>query len=311
MAKWFDSTGLVRLSITDRVARITLNRPEKRNALSPELLTELQGALWEADDLQEVNVIVLEGAGPDFCAGYDLTGVYSQRDAERNDASRYRQTVRSLDDDAWTIERIADMTGVISKIHKPVIAKVHGNCLAGGTDVALQCDVILAAEDARIGFPATRGNGSPPSHMWIYHCGPQWAKRLLLTGDCLWGRDAAAIGLVLDAVPAESLDAEVDELARRMSLVDAELLSAQKRIVNLAMELQGAGTLQRLASEMDARAHLSQGPRRSQFKSDMATHGLKRALANRDQPFGNGMVKLHARRLSAEPADRSSDATDD
>jgi enoyl-CoA hydratase len=177
-----------------------------------------------------------------------------------------------------------------------VIAKVRGNCMAGGTDLALMCDIVIASEDAKIGFPATRANGSPPHQMWIYHCGPQWAKRLLMTGDCVWGRDAAEIGLVLDAVPPEQLDAEVDEIARRMSLVDAELLSAQKRIVNLAMELQGAGTLQRLAAEIDAKAHLAQGPRRTQFKADMATHGLKHALKNRDEPFGDGMVKLHVRR---------------
>lgn len=296
MGKWHGEAAFIRLSIADRIARITLNRPEKRNALSPELLTELHGALLEADDLQDVNVVILEGAGRDFCAGYDLTGVYAQRKAERDDPSLYRQSIRSIDDDCWTLERTQDLTSLIVKMHKPVIAKVHGNCLAGGTDLALMCDMVIAAEDAKIGFPATRANGTPPHHMWIYHCGPQWAKRLLMSGDCVWGRDAAAIGLVLDAVPADELDAEVDELARRLSLVDAELLSAQKRIVNLAMELQGAGTLQRLAAEMDARAHLAQGPRRTQFKADMATHGLKHALKNRDEPFGDGMVKLHAGR---------------
>jgi enoyl-CoA hydratase len=202
--------------------------------------------------------------------------------------------VRGFDDDCWSVERINEMTGTIFKIHKPVIAKVQGNCMAGGTDLALQCDMIVAAEDAKIGFPATRANGSPPNHMWIYHCGPQWAKRLLMTGDCIWGRDAVKIGLVLEAVPADQLDAAVDELARRVSFVDGDLLAAHKRIVNLAMELQGAGTLQRLATEMDARAHLAQGPRRTQFKADMAAHGMKVALKNRDEPFGDGMVKLNA-----------------
>jgi enoyl-CoA hydratase len=296
MAKWFQGGALVRLSVADRVARVTLNRPEKRNALSPELLAELAGALLEADDLQAVNVVILEGAGTDFCAGYDLNGVYAQRAAEHADPSLYRQSSRSLDDDCWTLERSQELTGLIFRMHKPVIAKVHGNCLAGGTDLALMCDLVIAAEDARIGFPATRANGSPPHQMWIYHCGPQWAKRLLMSGDCVWGRDAALIGLVLDAVPADKLDAEVDEVARRLSMVDAELLSAQKRIVNLAMELQGAGTLQRLAAENDARAHLAMGPRRTRFKADMASHGLKQALKNRDEPFGGGMVSLHARR---------------
>ena len=129
--------------------------------------------------------------------------------------------------------------------------------------------------------------------MWIYHVGPQWAKRIMMTGDCLWGRDAARIGLVLDAVPADQLDAEVNELARRISFVDGELLSAHKRIINAALELQGARTLQRFAAEMDARAHLSKGPRRTQFRTDMAENGLKTALKNRDEPFGDGMVKVH------------------
>ena len=113
-----------------------------------------------------------------------------------------------------------------------------------------------------------------------------------MSGDCVSGRDAAKIGLVLDAVPVDQLDAEVNELARRLSFVDADLLAAQKRIVNLAMELQGAATLQRLATEMDAKAHLAQGPRRAQFKADMGSLGMKEALKNRDAPFGDGMVRV-------------------
>jgi enoyl-CoA hydratase len=118
---------------------------------------------------------------------------------------------------------------------------------------------------------------------------------LLLSGDSLTGRDAAKIGLVMDAVPAEQLDAEVGELARRLSFVDADLLAANKRIVNLGLELAGARTLQRLAVENDARAHQSQGPRRAQFKADMEAVGLKEALKRRDEPFGDGLIRLHAR----------------
>jgi enoyl-CoA hydratase len=292
MAKWFNPDGVVTLSVSERVATITLNRPEKRNALSPELLRDLHGALMEADDLVDVNLIVLQGAGKDFCAGYDIVGVYAQRELEKHEAARYRQTIRGFDDDVWSLERNQDLANTIFKIHKPVIAKVHGNCLAGGVDIALHCDIVIAAEDARIGFPATRANGSPPNHMWIYHVGPQWAKRLLLTGDSLTGRDAAKIGLVLEAVPRDELDAAVAELARRMSFVDADLLAAQKRIVNLALELQGAQTLQRLAAENDARGHLCSGPRRTQFKEDAAALGMKEAVRNRDAPFGDGMVRV-------------------
>jgi enoyl-CoA hydratase len=300
MGKFLKSTELIQFEVRDRIARVTLNRPEKRNALNPAMITELHDALLEADALVDVNVIVLAGAGKDFCAGYDLTGVYAGRkaDAEAHaddiDEAKYRTLGATLDDDCWQLEKTQRQTRLIFDLHKPVIAKVQGNCMAGGTDLALMCDLILAANDAKIGFPATRANGTPPNHMWVYHVGPQWAKRLLMTGDCIWGVDAARIGLVLDAVPAAELDAAVDELARRISFVDAEMLATHKRVVNVALELAGADTLQRMAGELDARAHLSQGPRRKQFKADMAAHGLKQALKNRDEPFGDGMVKIHA-----------------
>jgi len=298
MAKYLKSADSIVFEVRQRIARITLNRPEKRNALNPQMITELHDALIEADALIEVSVVVLAGAGKDFCAGYDLASAYSGRNsdevrhADPTEEAKYRSLQGTLDDDAWQIEQQQRELSVLFELHKPVIAKVQGNCLAAGTDLALMCDMLLVAEDAKFGFPAARANGTSPSNMWVYHMGPQWAKRLLMTGDCLWGRDAARLGLALDAVPADELDAAVDELARRVSCVDAELLAAHKRVVNLALELGGARTLQRLATEMDARAHLSQGPRREQFKGDMAALGLKQALKNRDEPFGDGMVKI-------------------
>lgn len=117
----------------------------------------------------------------------------------------------------------------------------------------------------------------------------------MFTGDVVSGNDAARLGLVLDAVPPDQLDGEVDELARRISFVDAELLATHKRTVNLALELAGARTLQRMSAELDARAHQSGGPRRAQFRKDMAEKGLKEALANRDAPFGDGRAHLRAR----------------
>jgi enoyl-CoA hydratase len=292
--KWLDRPAEILFEVSERVARITLNKPDKRNALSPQTLQELHDALLEADDRLDVNVVILQGAGKDFCAGYDLGGVYAGRKAEdeATDAPAYRSSSGSYDDDAWFMERQQALTTVIFDLHKPVIARVQGNCLAGGTDLALMCDFVIVADEAKIGFPAARANGSPPNHMWIYHCGPQWAKRILMTGDSVRGRDAVTIGLALESAPADQLDAAVDELARRLSFVDNELLSAHKRIVNLALEGMGARTLQRLAAENDARAHLSKGPRRTQFKADMAEHGLKTALTNRDAPFGDGVVRL-------------------
>lgn len=295
--KWLESETSIALTIADRVATLRLNRPEKRNALSTVLLREVYQGLLEADDRVDVNVIVLEGAGKDFCAGYDLDGVYSGAGEEgpSYDPALYRKRSDTLDNDCWGLERQLELVTLMFELHKPVIAKVHGNCLAGGMDIALGCDIVIAADDAKLGFPAARANGTPAVNWWMYHCGPQWTKRLLFTGDTVSGRDAARLGLVLDAVPVDKLNDEVGELARRISFVDAEILSAHKRAVNLSMELMGAKTVQRLVSELDARAHLSQGERRAQFRADMAKHGLKAALQNRDAPFGDSRVHLRSK----------------
>jgi enoyl-CoA hydratase len=298
--KWLKSPQHLLFAVDEHVARITLNIPEKNNALSNPLLVELRDALLEADDRTDVHAILLDAAGRNFCAGYDLVATYDQRaqeSVETDDAATvtYRKSSGNFDDDCWSMERFTALLNVIYEIHKPVIAKVHGYCLAGGTDLALRCDMVVAAEDAKIGFPATRANGSPPAHMWTYHVGPQWAKRLLLTGDTITGLDAARIGLVLEAVPADELDDYALALAKRVALVDPELSATQKRIVNLTLEAMGMTMIQRLALENDARGHLSSGPRRTRFKADMAQSGLKAALANRDGPFGDSIIKLRAK----------------
>ncbi|MEJ8812984.1 crotonase/enoyl-CoA hydratase family protein [Variovorax ureilyticus] len=289
MGKWLQSSEHLVFEVRERVARITLNRPDRRNALSWELLSELRAALLEADDLRSVSVIVLEGAGPDFCAGYDMKSAYARYAAEGDAALDYRSGSGSFDDDVWKLERFQELLRTAFVVHKPVIAKVHGHCVAGGTDLALYCDMVIAADDARIGFPATRAMGSPPNHMWIYNVGPQWAKRLLLSGDVVSGTDAARIGLVVASAPAARLEEEVSTLANRLATVDPELLATQKRIVNLALELAGAGTLPRLAAEMDARAHLSRA--KKEFDAEVAALGFKAAVRKRDEPFGEGVAR--------------------
>lgn len=297
MGKWLKSTETILFDVSGGVARITLNRPDKRNALSGRMIAELHDALIEADDRTNANVILLQGNGRDFCAGYDLTDSYGGGgpDGPDYDPAIYRTRAGTLDDDIWHLERQQELTLIMLDLHKPIIAKIQGNCLAGGTDLAFSCDIVLAADDARIGFPAARANGTPPTNLWFYHCGPQWAKRMLFTGDTLSGLDAARIGLALEAYPADRIDAEADEMARRIACVDAEILATHKRVVNMQMELAGAKTSQRYAAELDARAHLSQGPRRAQFRKDMAELGLKDALKNRDAPFGGSRVTLRAR----------------
>lgn len=272
-------------------ARITLNRPEKLNALSNELQTELNRALWDADNDTNVRVVILKGAGRAFSAGYDLSPLAGNRPAPADDT--YTAVYRggsTFDDDAWQLERAQRLRMAIFDMHKPVIAQVHGHCLAGGTDVAFLCDIVIAAEDANIGFPPARAMGALPNNMWIYNCGPQWAKRLFLTGDTVSGAEAAQIGLVLKAVPADMLEAEVEGLADRMAMIDAELLSANKRIVNLQLELMGARTIQRMAAENDARAHLAPSVR--EFGRIAREQGLKAALHWRDARFGDGRARV-------------------
>jgi len=289
MGKWLNKPEFLTFEVKNKTAYITLNRPEKRNALSQGLLKELNDALMEADDLVNVHCAVLQGAGKDFCAGYDLTPGGGYAPAQSFDEKDYRGRA-SFDDDAWGLLVRGATRMRFFDMFKPVIAKVHGNCLAGGTDIALMCDIVIASNDAKIGFPATRSIGSPANHMWLYHCGPQWAKRLLFTGDSIRGRDAAKIGLVQKAVSKEKLDAEVDLLAGRIGNVSPDLLACHKRIVNEGLELMGARTLQRIAGENDARAHLSKAF--TGFFDVVQEGGLKEALRRRDAPFGDGEASI-------------------
>jgi len=288
--------------VADGRARITLNRPEKRNALSVDLLRELNVALWEADNDKAVHSVILRGAGSCFSAGYDLTpGVNSTQTSGSGDRN-YRDggiyADPTIDDDIWRLEYGQRLRMALFDMHKPVIAQVHGHCLAGGTDVALLCDMVIAADDAVIGFPPARDLGSLPNQMWLYNCGPQWAKRLLLTGDTVTGEEAALIGLVLKSVPGDLLEAEVEGLASRMAGIDPDLLAANKRIVNLGIELMGGRTLQRLSAENDARAHLAPGTQK--FRQVARSEGLKAALQTRDQNFGDGRARVRGPEIRDE-----------
>ncbi len=259
-------------------ARLTLNRPEKLNAISWQMQQELHDALSAADRDPAVHVAIIRGAGRAFSAGYDI----SPPPGELTHAA----AGHSLERDIWFMERAQDMRMTIFDMHKPVIAQVHGYCLAGGTDLALLCDIVIAAEDAQFGYPPVRALGSPVNHMWTYLVGPQWAKRMLLTGDSISGKVAERIGLVLKAVPADSLEAEVEQLAARMALIDVDLLAANKRIVNMALELMGARTMQRMAAERDSIAR--QAPVVHEFYQMAKEKGLKSALEWRDSRFGDG-----------------------
>ena len=283
-----------------RRATITLSRPEKLNALSMKLQRELNAALWEADNDAGVHVVVLRGAGRAFCAGYDLTPISTRPDRADRDET-YTNVYRgaaTVEDDSWQLERQQRERMAIWDMHKPVIAQVHGYCLAGGTDLAFICDIIVAADDAVFGMPPVRAMGSPPAHMWTYLVGPQWAKYFLLTGDSVSGKKAAEIGLVFRSVPPDMLESEVEALAAKMEKIDIELLSPNKRIVNAALELMGARTLQRMAAENDGRAH--QAPAVREFGRIAMTEGLKSALAWRDNKFGDSRDSDEYKKRRAE-----------
>ena len=270
-------------------ARITLNRPEKLNALSRQLQSELDVALRDADADTRVHSVILRGAGRAFCAGYDLTPERPLEGESAVETSKdYAQVYRSsqtFDDDVFRMEEAQRERMTIFDMHKPVIGQLHGYCIAGGTDLIFLCDIVVAAEDAQIGFPPVRAMGGPPAHMWTYHVGPQWAKYMLLTGDLISGQRAKEIGLVLDAVPADQLEEYVEELADKLAMIHPDLLAGNKRSVNLALEMMGARTMQRIAAEMDARMHTSPGM--DEWRTRNREQGLRAALEWRDGRFSN------------------------
>ena len=284
---------------TDGRARITLNRPNKLNALSLQMQAEISEALWEADNDRDVHAVILRGAGRAFSAGYDLSGADGYVPVSRisRDDGKYRGS-RSVDDDIWQLERAQRYRMAIFDMHKPVIAQVHGPCIAGGTDLAMLCDIVIVADDAKIGFPAGRDLGALPNQMWLYSVGPQWTKRLVLTGDTITGKEAAQIGFAMKSVPADLLEAEVEGLATRMSHIDPDILAANKRAVNLGLELMGARTLQRLAAENDARGHQAASARA--FVKRAGEAGLKTALQERDAPFGDGRACVNGPEIRDE-----------
>ena len=274
-------------------ARITLNRPEKLNAMSLKMQAELAEALWDADARTDVHCAIIKGAGRAFTAGYDLAGgdgvPVSRLQAENPDAPYRGQ--RSVDDDIWQLERAQRYRMAAFDMHKPVIAQVHGHCKAGGTDLALLCDIVIVADNAEIGFPAGRDLGALPNQFWLHNLGPQWTKRLLLTGDTISGQQAAEIGFALKSVPVEHLEHEVEGLADRFALIDPDILAANKRAVNMGLELMGARTLQRYAVENDARGHQAKSARA--FVKHAGEVGLKQAIHDRDAPFGDGKIRVH------------------
>lgn len=264
----------------DRVARITLNRPERRNAIARAMQNEIVAAIEACAQDASVHAVIIRGAGKAFCAGYDVTPATPEAaHSGAAEISLPRRAVETLATArAWT--RIWNSP-------LPIIAQVHGHCLAGGTDLALHCDIVIAAEDAVIGFPALRMGGTPPTNMWLYHVGVQWSKRLLFSGDSFTGRMAEKIGFALEAVPAETLDAHVLALATRIAAMGRDIVAINKHVLNQGVDLMGRALLQEISAPMDAIAN--QAPEMAAFQARAEEIGLSAAFKERDAPFAEGV----------------------
>jgi enoyl-CoA hydratase len=260
-----------------RIARITLNRPDVLNAIDETMPAALQAAVEEANRDSGVHVIVLAGHGRAFCAGYDLT-----RFAQAPGGSVGVQDMPwdPMQDYAF-MSRNTDAFMSLFRSLRPVVCRVHGDAVAGGSDIALCCDLVLMAEQARIGYMPARVWGCPTTAMWVYRLGPEQAKRMLLTGDMIDGREAERIGLVLKAVPAETLDAEVEALAARIASVPLNQLVMQKLMVNQTLESMGLRTSQMVATLFDGIARHS--PEGLAFKRRAESVGWKQAVEERDR----------------------------
>jgi enoyl-CoA hydratase len=290
--------------VTGRIARITLNRPERGNGITAKLVHQLAGAVERADLDPAVHVICLSGAGSGFCGGYDLVESAEGMGASGDSAAAPPATPRGspLDpsviaanhdpDGAWDpmvdhAMMSRNVRGFMSLFHcaKPVVCSVHGFCVAGGTDMALCSDLLVIAADAKIGYPPARVWGSPTSALWAYRVGAQRAKRLLFTGDSLTGAEAVEWGLAVEAPPAERLSERTEILLERIARVPVNQLAMMKLLVNQTLYAGGLHTTQILGTVFDGIArHTREG---YAFQQRAAADGFRDAVRERDEPFGD------------------------
>lgn len=261
-----------------RVATLTLNRPDRLNTITQALVEELRGALQRAWDDDEIRVIRLRGAGGAFCAGYDIGWGAAMMEETEGGApwdpiADYRM-----------MSRFVDAYMQLWRSPKPVIAQIHGYCVGGGTDFALCSDLIVCAEDCRIGYPPARVWGSPTSMMWTYRLGLERSKRLLLTGDALDGRRAVEWGLASECHPEDELDAAALALAERVAHLPSNQLHMMKLLVNNVIEQLGLSSTQLVGTLLDGAArHTPEGVAFTR----RAMEDVRGAVRDRDAPFGD------------------------
>jgi enoyl-CoA hydratase/carnithine racemase len=308
--------------VTGRVARITLDRPLRGNAITPRLIAELAHSVERADLDPAVHVLLLSGNGKGFCGGYDLVesaeGMGATREMTGSEGRGVAEGAAAVAADGGaavapagspldpaviganhspraTWDPMVDyammgrnVRAFMSLFHctKPVVCKVHGFCVAGGTDMALCSDLLVIAEDAKIGYPPARVWGSPTTALWAHRVGAQRAKRLLFTGDSLSGREAVEWGLAIEAPPAARLHERTEILVQRIARLPISQLAMMKLLVNQTLYAQGLHATQVLGTVFDGIArHTAEG---YAFQQHAARAGFREAVRERDEPFGDG-----------------------
>ena len=266
--------------VTDRVARLTLNRPERSNGINGQLVSELVRHVEQADLDPQVHALLLSGRGKGFCGGYDLVE-FAEGQLPNHDPSRPWDPML----DYTMMGRNVGAFMSLFHCSKPVVCKVHGFCVAGGTDMALCSDLLVIAADAKIGYPPARVWGSPTTSMWAYRLGAQRAKRLLFTGDSLTGTEAVEWGLAIEAPAPEELDERTEALTSRIARMPVNQLRMMKLLVNQSLYSQGLHATQVLGTLLDGVArHTEEG---YAFQALAARQGFKEAVRQRDEPFGD------------------------
>jgi enoyl-CoA hydratase len=272
-------------SVSRGVAHITLNRPDRRNGLSPAMMDDLDRAVQLADLDDEVKVLLLKGNGPSFCAGYDLSGIApvpeppleAESDPGWDRASRTTYGTRR--DGEYFVR-------LFWNLRKPVIAQVHGACVAGGNDLIAAVDIVIVADDATFGLPQARGIGVIHTMgLWPYYMGARKAKELAFTGDSITGAEAERLGLANRAVPADQLAAEATWFAERVALMPRQLLMAHKYAINGFVEAAGLDNAVRGVGEFNAIG--AQNWMNAKFRRLAESEGVRKALAWRDAIWSN------------------------
>ena len=295
-----DTLETMTYEVTGRIARITLNRPQRGNGITMSMPRELADCVERANLDPEVHVIALSGNGTGFCGGYDLVEsaqamAIGKKDPSRPEGSPLDPEVQMrnhLPNSAWDpmidyAMMSRNVRGFMSLFHgeKPVVCKVHGFCVAGGTDMALCSDLLIIADDAKIGYPPARVWGSPTTSLWVHRIGLEKAKRLLFTGDCLSGKEAAAWGLAIESAPAALLDERFEILLGRIARMPINQLVMMKLLLNQTLLAQGLHTTQIVGTVFDGiTRHTKEG---YAFQQRAMEAGFKQAVRERDEPFGD------------------------